>query len=355
MSINNNVQIVESNPQRIARNIIHRLNGLLRRIAHQTQRTLDRKNENQEHLGRFEQMHPEFIPVTTHEIVRFFVFTLVIIAAYVSDLLMINQVAEYLTGMAFSGDKSAINIGRFIVPAVIILIEIGISELIVYARKYANQYVNRAPELPWILVGIVFLLIMPSILIATHLANTQGFNAEVKEIFNWQAIGLVALALVSHSIVIFGGRPMHEAKAFGIFKAKQVLLRTRLWFLNRKYSRQCTKLIGTFSNYAELLTDYNGRFSPQIQAGPFDRMTREVVNQLMGYEAIAMPSGLGNDSSAPPSTPLNSPVITGSVYGDGSDPSQNRSEQAETPGIEEGYLRTILSRYQREADSEVKP
>ena len=54
------------------------------------------------------------------------------------------------------------------------------------------------------------------------------------------------------------------------------------------FTRESSAAADILPFYLQDLDEYNGTFQPSIAAGPFDRNTRTIVNEVYGYEAIRM-------------------------------------------------------------------
>jgi hypothetical protein len=240
---------------------------------------------------------------------------------------------------------------RAFIPAGIILVEIAIAIQLTSAREESSEYGNSSVGFwSWLAIGILFAAFMPVTVIATHLAaNVDNTDPNLAAAFNWQAVGLAMLALVAHVSILFGGNLAHEAKAFLTFKVVQGSLRRQSRSQGAIFERHAQAACISFGAYMHRLAGHNPNYpGSRIEPGPFDVVTRSLINERYGYEIIQTPNGAvtnGGNGSQPPPTPP-SPENQGST--------ERTSEENNADG-ENDYLRTILSRKMRDEDSEVRP
>lgn len=154
-------------------------------------------------------------------------------------------------------------------------------------------------------------------------------------------------------MILFGRQPLLDALAFARFSLRQSGLQSQLRRTGDSLERERQAVSRDFREYAGDLNNYSALFpNSRLVAEPFDEVTLRVVRDIFGRDVIQGPNVPGNPAAE-----------RGAAAQDGAlgTPRASHPERdggpggAEQPDGEIEYLRTVLERRQRDADSEVKP
>ena len=201
-------------------------------------------------------------------------------------------------------------------------------------REYLEGFGSRFRFWGWTVITAFCTLVMPMAVISTFLAGQK------EDFAAWVSIPLIVtlagLSLVCHVLMLFGGRLALESKSWGMFRLQMSGLQNRIRQANRAYTSHSQAAADRFAAYLQDLNAHNTAYAAaRIEAGPFDRNTREVVNDVYGYEVIRTPPGGENEPPAQPN-PQTPPPQT--------PPQENPPD-----------WRNAFERQMREQEAEVRP
>lgn len=259
------------------------------------------------------------------------------LAVYVIDVVLFAAVAEYFAKQSFAGSPFLAGMTRFLIPAAIVVIEMVLSmQRDAAYRESLEGFASRGRFWAWTAASIFCSLVMPAAVIAIFL------SAEGSDFTPWISIPLLitlaGLSLVCHVLMLFGGRLAMEGKSYLTFRMQQSSLQNRIRQHSRTYATHSQASADRFAAYLQDLNAYNATFTnARIEAGPFDKDTREVVNDVYGYEVIRTPAaGTAPQTQVPQQTP----------------PPPNPPTPPTDPTPD---WRTIYDRQLRDQESEVRP
>jgi hypothetical protein len=260
------------------------------------------------------------------------------LAVYCIDVVLFASVVEYFVNQSFAGSPWLADIARFLVPAAIVVIEHVLSIHRDSAhREHLDGFGSSHRFWAWSILSAFCALVMPMAVIAIFMAG------EGDDFTPWVSVPLLitlaGLSLVGHILMLFGGRLAMESKSWAIFQAQMRPLQARLRQSDQTYTRHSQIAADRFTSYLHDLEEYGPIYpNAPIQPGPFDRDTREVVNEVHGYDAIRMPG-------APPAAPMqaNAPAAPPD------NPPQNPPQENQTD------WRTTYEREVRDQETEVRP
>jgi hypothetical protein len=271
-----------------------------------------------------------------------------------------------------------IEILSYLIPLATLTLEVALAIRLADAREERGRQREEALWGAWA-GAIVAALVMPALIAATQIA-AQPQRQSPRQFWTmvFTTIGMVSLALVAHGFVLFGGSRLRDALAFPIFKTQELWLRGR----NRRYGNhaelEAQAAVETFNAYRRDLDAHNARYpNSRITAGPFDRVTCDVINNRHPYPIIEtapdrrsasgrpgrsdnnQPPRDNNDPSGgapppPPVAPTDGPGAERSQPGPPPVPAADDSDGAGVDGENE-YLRRVLNRQVRDAEDEVRP
>lgn len=281
----------------------------------------EKLNELQRKLEELKAAYPEWTEHNARAMAGFLFIVVLPIATYFLDVLICGPTAEVLAERAFYGVASMVWVNRMMIPMAIVLLEIAISLKIYFAIRDAEIYhvVHKSLYL-WYTVGILFALVMPSLVVSTILVQQSFESSSVQNALLWQLFGLVALTLAMHIMIIFGGHLAHEAKSFFTFKAKRASYVRGIKRSNRKHGRHARSFSASFDVFRTLLNEYRQEHQDNYCPGPFDAITRKFATIIYGYDVTQLLASTAATYSPPVGRPdqANPILAAGRAYdGDG--------------------------------------
>ena len=265
---------------------IKKLKTLLHNNAHQANIVRREHGDVRERLKNLEATYHEWI--NQPRVLAHYLFVLAgVIAVYFLDFLLFGPTAEILSEKAFYGYLMMIWVAKIIVPAAILLFEIFIALQIYFTNGTPKNYHLRSTTyLAWIAIGICMAAVMPCLVIGTNLIQSSFESEPARNALSWQRISLVILALVMHLGVIFGGRHVHDAKAYFAFKIKHCSLRRQDKNCIRAYDNEALAFHRNFDGFYDLLIRHRQTFDDHYDPGPFDVITRNFAREVYEYDEI---------------------------------------------------------------------
>ncbi len=261
-----------------------------------------------------------------------------IVAAYLIDVVLFAAVPEYFVKQNFGGSPLLARLAQFLLPAAIIAIEMVLSmQRDAAHQEYLEGFGSRLKFWAFSVGTAFFALVMPMGVMGIFLAG------EGEDFAPWVSIPLlitlVGMSLICHMLMLFGGRLALESKSWLTFKIQTTGLQSRTRQVNRTYATNSQAAADRFAAYLQDLNTHNAPGSPtRIEPGPFDRDTREVVNEVYGYEVIRTPATIqAGEAPGTPQTP----------------PSQNPPQNP--PDGSTPDWRTVYDRQMHEQEAEVRP
>jgi hypothetical protein len=222
--------------------------------------------------------------------VAVFSFLLVVlVAVWWIDFLLFSSTAEYFAGRVFHSWLWLVPLVCLFSPAILLLIEIGIGLQRDLARDEGG-FGSGVRVFGWTTIGVLLALVVPLAAVAATLAAQPSvFDPEATAALRMQAAALAILAFAGHLLVLFGGRHAHEAKAFAAFKLRQLSLRTRVQLCERRARAMAEAATSAFKGYYHQREIHNAEFPhAPVEVGPFDALTRGLINERFGYEFITI-------------------------------------------------------------------
>jgi hypothetical protein len=279
-----------------------------------------------------EMKESAFASAPARKIVGYLVLNMVYPAAYIIDVVLLSLVAQDMVRSSSANKKLMAIILCVVLPLAILLCEIAIQE------HWADLREKAAGFSPALLVAglaaVVVMLIMPAMIASAEYMRQQAViaasggktSARTAALLSLTVFNKAATSLMVHGLVLLGGLVAREAKAFLFFKLTQLKLQRESRRQNERFARRAQDVANDFRSYWHGLDDHNRRFiNRPVTAGPFDKVTRELINERAGHEVILPPTGPGGDGADSPASygpptggQSNPPVnITGSAGGNG--------------------------------------
>ena len=328
------------------------LSSLLHRnrdIAHRAAAHRDARTRRQAAKTGLELRHPDFANAIAGKITGNYIIALSAIAVVFIDILLFGALADFLVRLGFGGNPAFILAAKIILPIMVVWLELKLATLLAMEQEKHIEGMGRTRQYWFYLsFGIMIVCIMPAISLATTLAIRSGTPAGARLAFDAMAIGLAVLALAAHGLVLFGGQGANRAMAHVVFNVKHRNLNRSIQRSDIRYRREANQLIVATTSYINAFTDHNMRYpDARIEPGPFDRVTRETVNEVFGYEVVQAPAGTRGTRGT---------VTNGTVVNPPTPPqAQDATEQVHTKGPDqEGQPDNNESVFSREAEDEVR-
>jgi hypothetical protein len=270
------------------RSVLGRL-AAVHRYSHGIRRAEDRGRAASQGLSKHNQAHPDYLQMHSRSLAAFGFLLFVLVAVWWVDFLLFSATAEYFAGRVFHNWRWLILPACLISPAVLLVIEIGIGLQRDLARDAAG-FGSGVLVWGWTAVGVLLALVVPLAAVATTIAAQPAVSdSEAVAALRMQTAALAILAFAGHMLILFGGRHAHEAKAFVAFKLRQWSLETKV----RRYEQRAQTLaeatVSAFEDYYHQREIHNVAFAEApIDVGPFDAVTRDLINERFGYEFITL-------------------------------------------------------------------
>jgi len=288
---NSNNSYMQIDSRRRVQSLLHDCRG----VAHRTAFHRDERNRRQEAKRELESQHPDFANAIAGKITGNYIIALSAVAVVFIDMLLFGALADFLVRLGFGGNHAMILAAKIVLPILIVWLELKMSTLISMEQENYIEGMGRSKQYWFYLAfGILLVCVMPAISLATTLALRAGTQAGARLAFDAMSIGLALLALIAHGMVLFGGQSANRAMAHLVFDTKRRRLNNVIRRSALRYQREADQLIIITTNYINSFTDHNTLHQDaRIDPGPFDRITREIVNEVFGYEVIQAPAGPG--------------------------------------------------------------
>ena len=240
-------------------------------------------------LAEHERAHPDFVGLHFRSAAAFGFLLVILVSVWWVDFLLFSATAEYFAGRVFYRWLWLIPVVCFFSPAVLLVIEIGIGLQRDLARDEGGLR-SRLSVWGWTAVGVLLALVVPLAAVATTLAMQPSVSdPDAAASLRMQTAALAVLAFAGHLLVLFGGRHAHNAKAFAAFKLHQWLLRRKGQMHDRRARTMGEAAVAAFESYYHERQLHNAAFpGARLEFGPFDALTRALINEHFGYEFITL-------------------------------------------------------------------
>jgi hypothetical protein len=361
------------------------------RQAHVAQNVTTKQQEAILDLQQLEESHPEFTDLTLDRIILHWILLAVIPIIYLIDVWLFFQTALTLAHYSFTYRLWMVNVACYLLPLLVLGIEVAVASQMYAARHPDSGLVaNTLSSRKWFTLGLVLMIVMPTLVISTHPAlGGWGQGDHLSKLLTWQLGGFVALVIVTHFFVIFGGDLAHNAKAYAVFSCRRLSLRQTIRRCEAQHQQAAQAAVESFGAYWRMLDEYK-RLDPDmpILAGPFDRVTRDLINKLHDYEVIEASAAEASKGVLDDNILIASKDGKVPAYGDGSTGTNKNGRRLPAPPqspdggalppstapllspiapvpatmpVDDGemdgtehYLRTLLTRQVRDEESEVR-
>lgn len=258
----------------------------------------------EQELQQVTAQNPTLVNAGASERVFYGVMLAALPTVYIIDVMLLGPVAEFLATEGFAEESLVARLAPYVVPAMIIGLEtvVGAFRMASY-REYLAGDASVATYRTLSFFAALLALFIPAAGLALYLREETvvpdtALGAAV--LFLPVALPIV-LSLACHLCILLGSRRMHEAKTWWAVTRQCKELRKKVDQGRQAFTRESSAAADILPFYLQDLDEYNGTFQPSIAAGPFDRNTRTIVNEVYGYEAIR--TAAAPPTAARPGTP----------------------------------------------------
>ncbi len=244
----------------------------------------------QQKLQMLREINLELIMADAKRRAGYVIILIAALAVYGVDFILLSAVAEYFARRVYT-DPLMVGLARLVIPAAILIIEIMIASQRAFAQEWAVEH--GASKTSWIWVGFSLLLlcVLPSMLVATHIVSMPAKMTQNLEIVNMlQMVGLVALAIVMHGVVLYGGQLAVEAKAYLYLTFRSWRLNAQIGRLDGKYEEAAASATRAYILHERTVQEYRAMFpNSEMNPGPFDITTHRLLQTRLGREIPGLP------------------------------------------------------------------
>jgi hypothetical protein len=212
------------------------------------------------------------------------------LAVYGIDFILLSAVAEYFARRVYS-DPYMVMLARIVIPAAILIIEIMIASQRAYAQEWAVEHGTSKTSWLWVVFSLLLLCVLPSMLVATHIVTMPARMTQNLEVVNiLQMVGLVALAVVMHGVILYGGQLAVEAKAYLYLTYRSWRLNGQIKRLDEKYQKAATSATQAYIMHERTVQEYRSLYpNSDLTPGPFDLTTHRLLQTRLGREIPGLP------------------------------------------------------------------
>lgn len=238
-------------------------------------------------------------------------YTIVLVAAvavYAIDFILLSAVAEYFARRVYA-DPIMVGLARLVIPAAILIIEIMIASQRAFAHEWDEEHGASKTSWVWVVFSLLLLCFLPSMLVATHIVTMPAYATQALLTVNiLLMVGLVALAVVMHGVVLYGGHLAVEAKAYLYLKIRSGKLHRRVKHLDDKYHKAVAAATRAYIVHERLVQEYRWLFpNTEMATGPFDIPTRQLLQATLGRELPGLPQPSGSPAQEEDITTASTP------------------------------------------------
>jgi hypothetical protein len=283
------IRLNEMRRQRQFRQITQSLLPVLT-FAHLAARYQRARGEARQKFETLREINLELMVADARRRAAYVVVLVASLAVYAIDFILLSAVAEYFARRVYS-DPFMVTLARAVVPAAILSIEIMIASQRAFAQEWEIEHGSSKTSWLWVFFSLLLLCVLPSMLVATHIVSMPSRMTRSLEIVNiLQMIGLVALAVVMHGVVLYGGQLAVEAKAYIYLTYRSWRLGRQVRRLDEKYQKAATSATHAYILHERAVQEYRSIYpSSDLTPGPFDLTTHRLLRTRLGREIPGLP------------------------------------------------------------------
>lgn len=233
-------------------------------------------------VSAFVHLNAELALAPARRVAAYILMWVAPVAVCFVDYVLLGAVLEYFARRIYS-DPAMVSVARTIIPAAIVTIEMMIASQRSFVREHALESGDSRACRTWDVFPLLMLIPLPAMVVATHYASVPATRTPAFEmILRFQLIGLVALSVVMHGVVLYGGQLAFEAKAYFFFKLRILRVNRKLRRWQSHFESRITELANVYMRHVRLIDEHNSQFRSQLISGPFDVVTQELLAEVFG-------------------------------------------------------------------------
>lgn len=233
-------------------------------------------------LKEFCETHGTVGRVTLTKVVEYVTFLAGLCCIYGVDVLLFGASAAYVASLLGGESSLWAGIGKFVVPACFLGIEVLIALQIEKSRHDARfAFGSDAARKGWIALGILVALVMP--LAAAATAESASIVTEGEAPVMMIAV-LGIISFTAHVLVLFGGRLAQESKTYLTYAVMRALHERRAASRASDTAQTLASLNSMFIAYVHAWRTHNAKFEAQ-PSGPFDKDVVELLRRQFPHVA----------------------------------------------------------------------
>lgn len=212
------------------------------------------------------------------------------LAVYAIDFVLLSAIAEYFARRVYS-EPFMVGLARMVVPAAILVIEVMVASQRAFEREWAAEYGRARGSRVWTVFPVLLLLVLPSMLIATHLVTLPARTTRLWEAVTlFQLTGLLALAAVMHGVVLYSGQLAVEAKGYWYLRCRTWRLERRVRRLGDRQFKEASAATKAYILHERAVEEYRSLYpQAEVRPGPFDTITQQLLQTRLGHAFPSLP------------------------------------------------------------------
>jgi len=146
---------------------------------------------------------------------------------------------------------------------------------------------------------------LPTLVGATNIAAAPAARTStIQTILTLEIIGLVALSVVMHGVILYGGQLAADARGYLFSKLRLRRATRKLNKFRKQFYSALKELRNAYTRHLRAVDDHNQQFGTRLLPGPFDRVTQELLAEIFGDDPdqtqVQFPSHIGSDENQTP-------------------------------------------------------
>lgn len=251
-------------------------------VAHEAHDIRLRATTRAHELQAYLQRNVELAFATAARVAGYVLLWLAPFAALAVDYVLLGSVLEYFARRVYT-DPEMVTVTRIIIPMAIVTVEMIISAQRVYAQEQALESGHSHSHWIWHLFPMLMIVPLPILVVATNIAaagtaRTPTFDTILK----LEIVGLVALSVVMHGIILYGGQMAAEARAYFFLQLKLWRGNYSLKRLRQRFKSTIVEMLNVYRRHVRLVNEQNDQHGLHLQPGPFDLVTQELLAEVFG-------------------------------------------------------------------------
>lgn len=245
----------ELNRQRLNRRLTQALIRV-QAIAHEAFGLRSDLNRIQTEMTKVHLLNLELMMADAKRKGTYVLIWLALLACLLIDYIFLSAVAEYFASRVYS-DPAMVTLAKILIPLAIVTIEMLISTYRAFNQQQNEEFFEQRSSKAWIVFTAGLLVFLPAMLIATHLVTLPETLTPIwMTVSLVQLVALLALSVVAHGAVLFGGALALEAKAYLYLKFCWWRLTSREQRLNKAVRQTTLRLTQSHATYLSLAREF---------------------------------------------------------------------------------------------------